>query len=151
MQQKMSIDNLIPSGWFKDVSKSSIWMVGYRMMQTTQQDFSQIPLIVDLGDVRAIFIYGKLSYVDNSNMFDIGDDHTFQIDASKLEPKETNIGSWTLLITPHTSDGLQRREPEIRNSISVAEGLLAALNSRNIIYSKVYENNFDLSSKNLSG
>src|SRR5216117_507110 len=118
MQQKKSIESLIPSSWFNDANKSSIWMVGYRMMQTTQQDFSQVPLIVDVGDVRAIFIYGKLSYMDSSNMFDFGDDHVYQVNASTLEPKESNIGSWTLLITPHTSDGLQRREPEIRNSVS---------------------------------
>ncbi len=146
MQEKTPLYKLIPSGWFSDVTKSSIWMVGYRrMMQTTRQDFSQL-LIVDLGDVRAIFVYGNLSYRDSSNILEFGDDHVYHINASKLETKETNIGSWTILITPDVSDGLQRPEPEIRNSISIAEGLLAAINSPNMVFKKVFENIVELPS-----
>lgn len=149
MQQKISIVDLIPSHWFNDLSKSSIWMVGYRMMRTSQQAFSTISLIADLPDVRAIFIYGILNYFDNINMFDFGDNHVYKVDPSKLT-KESNIGSWTLLITPYNSDGNEREEPDVRNSISVAEGLLAALNSPNIVYQKVFENILELSSLNVT-
>lgn len=55
--------NLISPSWFKDINTSSIWIAGYRMMGVTQKDFTQAHLL-DLGDVRAIFTYGTLSYMD---------------------------------------------------------------------------------------
>lgn len=65
---------LIPSNWFNDANKSSIWVVGYRMMLTTQNDFSRVPLTIDLHDIRAIFLYGKLNYLDSSKV-EFGDEH----------------------------------------------------------------------------
>src|SRR6266566_2141966 len=38
-----------------------------------------------------------------------------------------------------------------RNSITVAEGILSALNSPNIVYEKVFENIVDLSSNHTTG
>lgn len=138
--------NLISPNWFKDVNKSSIWIVGYRMMQVALQDFTQSQPIIDLGDVRAIFNYGSLSYMDASNIFEFGTDHVRNTNYSKFESKETNIGGWTILITPYVCDGVQRTELETRNSIIVAEGLLSALNSPNMVYEKVFENIVELSS-----
>ena len=143
--------NLISSSWFNDPNKSSIWIVGYRMMQVTQEDFTQSQPIIDLGDVRAIFNYGSLSYMDANNIFEFGQDHVRNINPSKFESKDTNIGGWTILITPHLRDGVQRPEPETRNSITVAEGILSALNSPNIVYEKVFENIVDLSSNHTTG
>jgi len=151
MAGKTPIMNLISSSWFNDPNKSSIWIVGYRMMQVTQEDFTQSQPIIDLGDVRAIFNYGSLSYMDANNIFEFGQDHVRNINPSKFESKDTNIGGWTILITPHLRDGVQRPEPETRNSITVAEGILSALNSPNIVYEKVFENIVDLSSNHTTG
>jgi Apea-like HEPN len=148
MTEKTRIMDLISPNWFKDVNKSSIWIVGYRMMQVTQEDFIQsqpMQSIIDLGEVRVIFNYGSLTYMDASNIFDFGQDHARRSDYSKFESKETNIGGWTILITPYVCDGVQRSELEIRNSIIVAEGILSALNSSNMVYEKVYENIVELS------
>jgi hypothetical protein len=148
MADKTLIMNLISPSWFKDVDKSSIWIVGYRMMQVTQNDFIQLqPMqqMIDLGDVRAIFNYGSLSYMDASNVFESGTDHVRSTNYSKFESKDTNIGGWTILKTPYVSDGVQRSELETRNSILVAEGLLSALNSPNMVYEKVFENIVELS------
>ena len=49
------------------------------------------------------------------------------------------------IITPYVYDGVQRSESETRNSIIVAEGILSALNSPNMVYEKVYENIVELS------
>src|SRR5260370_36618921 len=146
MIEKMPVMQFISASWFKDVKKSSIWIAGYRMMLLTQAAFTQSPLIIDLDDVRAIFLYGKLSYMDSSNIFQVGIDHAYNINSTKFDTKETNIGSWTILITPYMSDGVQRSEPDTKNSIVVAEGILSALNSPNIVYQKIYENIIDLSS-----
>jgi hypothetical protein len=145
MAEKTPVMNLISPSWFKDLNRSSIWIVGYRMMQVALKDFTQGQRIIDLGDVRAIFNYGSLSYMDASNIFEFGTDHVRSTNYSKFESKVTNIGGWTILITPYVSDGVQRSEPETRNSISVAEGLLSALNSPNMVYEKVYENIVELS------
>jgi hypothetical protein len=96
MADKTPMMNLISPSWFKDVSKSSIWIVGYRMMQVAQKDFTQSKPTIDLGDVRAIFNYGILSYMDASNIFEFGTDHVRNANYSKFEPKETNIGGWTI-------------------------------------------------------
>src|SRR5437588_9445573 len=145
MAEKTPILNLISPNWFKDVTKSSIWIVGYRMMQVALKDFTQSKPIIDLGDVRAIFNYGTLSYIDASNIFEFGTDHVRNTNYSKFESKETNIGSWTILITPYVCDGVKRTESETRNSILVAEGLLSAFNSPNMVYEKVFENIVELS------
>jgi hypothetical protein len=115
------------------------------MMQVTLKDFAQGQQIIDLGDVRAIFNYGSLSYMDASAIYEFGIDHVRRSDYSQFTSKETNIGGWTILITPYVCDGVQRTEQETRNSIIVAEGLLSALNSPNIVYEKVYENIVELS------
>ena len=137
--------SLIPSSWFNDPTKSSIWIVGYRMVQVAQENFTQSQPMIDLGDVRAIFNYGSLSYMDASNIFEFEQDHVRNINYSKFESKDTNVGGWTILITPYMSDGVQRSESETRNSIIVAEGILSALNSPNIVYEKIYENIVELS------
>ncbi len=145
MAEKTPIMNLISSSWFKDVNKSSIWIVGYRMMQVSLKDFTQSQPTIDLGDVRVIFNYGSLSYMDASNILEFGTDHVRNTNYSKFESKETNIGGWTILITPYVCDGVQRSEIETRNSIIVAEGILSAFNSPNMVYEKVYENIVELS------
>src|SRR6266567_2096216 len=145
MANNTPIMNLISPGWFKDVNKSSIWIVGYRMMQVALKDFTQGQSILDLGDVRAIFNYGSLSYMDASNVLEFATDHVRSINKSKFVSKATNIGGWTVLITPYVRDGVQRSELETRNSIIVAEALLSALNSPNMVYEMVYENIVEIS------
>jgi hypothetical protein len=115
------------------------------MMGVTLKDFKQSQPTIDLGDVRVIFDYGTLSYMDASNVIEFGTDHVRSINQSKFKSKETNIGGWTILITPYVCDGVQRTEQEIRDSINVAEGLLSALNSMNMVYEKVFENIVELS------
>ncbi len=114
------------------------------MMQVARTDFTQSHTI-DLGVVRAIFTYGTLSYMDASNVFEFGTDHVCNTNYSKFESKETNIGGWIILITPYVCDGVQRTELETKNSILVAEALLSALNSPNMVYEKVFENIVELS------
>src|SRR6266567_5271826 len=144
MADNTPVMNLISPRWFKDVNKSSIWIVGYRMMQVARKDFTQGQSILDLGDVRAIFNYGSLSYMDASDVLEFATDHVRSINKSKFVSKATNIGGWTVLITPYVRDGVQRSELETRNSIIVAEALLSALNSPNMVYEKVYENIVEL-------
>jgi hypothetical protein len=146
MAERTRIMDLIPPDWFKDVSKSSIWIAGYRMVGVSLKDFTQSKPFVDLGDVRAIFNYGTLSYMDASNVFEFGVDHVRSTNKAKFESKGTNIGGWTILITPYMRDGVQRTEQEVKESISVAEALLSALNSINMVYERVYENIVELDS-----
>jgi hypothetical protein len=145
MVEKTQIIDLISPHWFKDVSKSSIWIIGYRMMGVSLKDFLQPKPILDLGDVRVIFNYGALSYMDTSEVIEFGTDHVRNINQEKFVSKTTNIGGWTIFITPYMRDGVQRTEKETKESISAAEGLLSALNSPNIVYEKVFENIVELS------
>jgi len=115
------------------------------MMGVGLKDFTQSQPTVDLGDVRAIFNYGTLSYMDASNVLEFGTDHVRSVNKAKFASKETNIGGWTILITPYICDGVQRTEQETKDSISVAEGLLSALNSINLVYEKTFENIVELS------
>src|SRR6266702_7979657 len=152
MEEKISVTNLISPSWFKDVTKSSIWIEGYRMMQVTRKDFLffQSQPIIDLGDVRVLFSYGTLRYMDVSKVIEFGTNHVRNINESQFKPVETNIGGWTILITPYKWDGEQRTEEETRNSIIVAKAILSVMNSPNIVYEKVYENIVELSPFKLS-
>ena len=137
--------DLISPHWFKDVSKSSIWIIGYRMMGVGLKGFLQPKPIVDLGEVRVIFNYGTLSYMDTSEVLEFGTDHVRNVNQAKFVSKETNVGGWTILATPYMRDGIQRTDKETKESINVVEGLLSALNSPNIVYEKVFENIVELS------
>lgn len=147
MEEKKRIMDLISPSWFKDASKSSIWIEGYRMMQVTRPAFClfQPPPFMDLGDVRVLFSYGTLSYRDASKVIEFGTDHVRSINGSQFKSIETNIGGWTILVTPYKWDGVQRTEEEARNSIIVAKAILSGLNSPNLAYEKVYENIVELS------
>lgn len=145
MAEKTRIMDLISPHWFKDVSKSSIWIIGYRMMGVGLKGFLQPKPIVDLGEVRVIFNYGTLSYMDTSEVLEFGTDHVRNVNQAKFVSKETNVGGWTILATPYMRDGIQRTDKETKESINVVEGLLSALNSPNIVYEKVFENIVELS------
>src|SRR5271165_684559 len=122
MAENTRIMDLISPHWFKDVSKSSIWIGGYRMMDVGLNDFSQPMPIVDLGEVRVIFNYGTLRYMDANEVLEFGTDHVRSTNPAKFVSKETNVGGWTILITPYMRDGIQRTEKETKESINVAEG-----------------------------
>jgi len=137
IEKPSPITDLISPNWFTDITKSSVWIAAYRMVHVTQENFTPSPPAIDLGDVRVIFTYGKLGYMDATSNFELGKDHARTINFSK---KETNIGGWTILITPYVRDGVERSELETRNSLAVAEGILVAFNNRNLVYEKVFDN-----------
>lgn len=85
-----------------------------------------------------------------SNVIELGTDHFRNINQAKFESRKTNVGGWTILITPYVSDGVQPLEAETRDSIAIAEGILSAFNSLNLVYEKVFENTVELSPTKVS-
>lgn len=147
----MSLSDLIPSGWFERPEASSIWLTGYQVLRVPQEKLIEGPRILDLSDVRAIVFYGKMNYLDTSQMkFSIITANEWRLDSGGLH-RETQAGSYIMFIAPYMIDGREGNEAGTRQKIAIAVALFAALNGRNIVYEHVFDNIVEVSTLKSTG
>lgn len=124
--------------WFKDKTKSSIWVRGYRMMRVPQTQLPNGSEIVDLGNVRALFIRGVISYIDTPAPPKTGPEGVIHLGGISAEtaPRDTYL----LLMTPHAIDSNPGSEQRSKDLISSAAGFLSLLGGHNIVYTHLFDN-----------
>lgn len=134
------VDLARPS-WFKQEEGSSIWVTGFRVLRIPKEVLSCGARIVDLTDVRAIVLYGELSYTDPADAkIEIVNERLWRFDVAKVQERKTPEGTYLLLLCPFDVDGHKGSEPATRHTISVAVGLLAVLHGRNMVYQRLFDN-----------
>lgn len=143
--EKVGWDTLVPNGWFQDRGKSSIWLSSFRVARVVaEQALSSGHQVVDLGDVRAVILFGQFSYFDPGrwtvNLPGTPEPTLVEFRSEGAGLQQTPKGVWLLLLTPYDVDGRPGDEVEVRRRIESAAGLLAAFGGFNLVYEAGPEN-----------
>jgi len=99
------------------------------------------PIALQLDDVLAVLVYDSISYVlqTSPGIEASGDDGwTFHVEVG--QETEAPLGPYAVLMTHVRPDG--SNEVAARDRISVAVGLLATLNGRNIVFEQLGEGEY---------
>jgi len=134
------LKKLIPSYWFKDLTNSSIWVTCYSMYEISKEDIRDYPKILDFENVRAIILFGEVSYLNYSDFIPQIINSRIHFDKSKIRKEKTPIGTYLLVLTPFDIDGKEGNVNQTKIEISIVAGLLGSFNGRNMIFEKIFEN-----------
>ena len=138
---KARIIDMVPSSWFRETEGSSIWVTGYRVLRVPQESFARGPRVIDLGEVRAVILFGTITCLDSREAkIEIITENQWRLDASAIHGHETPEGAYLLLLAPFDVDGTSGNEAITRQKIGVAAGLFAAFNGRNMVYERLIDN-----------
>jgi hypothetical protein len=133
--------DLVPSDWFKKPAESSVWMAGYRIFKVPPELLASGPKIIDLAKVRAILVFGKMTYQDSSQVeIEFISENQWRVNAGSFGQRETPEGAYLLLMSPFDTDGVTGHEASTRQTIALYVGLLATLFGRNIVYRRLFDN-----------
>lgn len=121
---------LLPEDW----AKSELFVVGYQAFGVPQRDLAQ-PLLLSLGDVLVILVFGSLTYrtVRSMRLSQSADANQFEARMDVGEPRDPPVGPHAVFFTAHDD------EPAARQRITAAAGFLAAFQGKDIVYERLFE------------
>lgn len=138
--KQMTIFDMIPDSWFKDLDNSSVWLACYRVIGVQTDELASLPKTIDLNGIRAIILHGILPFYKSPQLI-VDDYRNLKIDFNQSELKcETKLGTYLLFILPFKVDGVDGDEVLSRYKVSIAASLFAALNGRNMVYEHIFDN-----------
>jgi predicted RNA binding protein YcfA (HicA-like mRNA interferase family) len=132
----LSWDALIPAGWMQS-PEAAVWVTCFHCMGLSKADLSSGCRVTDLGDVRAVILYGHLPYARIGEL-EIHSKGRPEFHMS-TEITRTPEGAYLLLVSPFDHED-PAAELRARANADVAAGLLAAVVGRNIVYRRMFEN-----------
>lgn len=137
----MTYRELVPSSWLMRPEEVCIWATAYRVLGIPKETLTSGPKKVDFTQVRAVFLYGKLSYLE------IGQVHQakqFYAEIPETRMKETPVDVHLLLLTcvntvdKYSSVGNKRASSAWKN-ISAVVALFAAFNEPDIVHEHIFD------------
>src|SRR5438105_5028654 len=96
-QQQVNLADLAPSAWFTQKEGSSIWVSGYRMLRVEKNELLSGIKVFDMGQVRAVLLYGRLKYPKPIEL-EVSNDSQLQFTIPDPYFAETNEGAHLLLV-----------------------------------------------------
>ena len=131
MSNDQRLIDLIPSDWFKDRAKSSVWIRCYWARPIVAARFSD-QLVVHLARALLVFFRGSVTFA-YAERPDI--EPTEDRDARFRTPKRygqaaTPPGTYAFTIAPHDVDGIEAREDVTEAQQDQLEGLLTSYGGR---------------------
>src|SRR5438132_11659945 len=141
MSNDQRLIDLIPSDWFKDRAKSSVWIRCYWARPIVAARFSD-QLVVHLARALLVFFRGSVTFA-YAERPDI--EPTEDRDARFRTPKRygqaaTPPGTYAFTIAPHDVDGIEAREDVTEAQQDQLEGLLTSYGGRATVYRRVFDN-----------
>ncbi|HOX20369.1 MAG TPA: HEPN domain-containing protein [Gemmatimonadales bacterium] len=129
-----------PPEWFSDRDASSVWVAVHRMAMIRQHELPARPVVIPLGDTLALVHWGTVRYTDASRAYiKLEADYSLNLNETAAEDRESVVGAWLALISPHDIDGVKGHEPTTRRRLAAAAGLLSVMHGDNIAYSPLTE------------
>lgn len=149
-EERHSLAALAPATWFGDAAKGSIWLRGYRVMRVSNEQVPAGPKITDLGDVRAVLLFGTIQYQDSrSARIEVISETEWHYEAPEI--RDAPRGCYLLLLTPYFVNGAGGDEPAVRARLDSAAGLFAALSGPNLVYRHLFDNEVAVDEERVSG
>ena len=141
MSNEQRIIDLIPSDWFKDRAKSSVWIRCYWARPIVAAPFSD-QLVVHLARALLVFFRGSVTFA-YAERPDI--EPTEDRDARFRTPRRygqatTPPGTYAFIIAPHDVDSIEAREDVTEAQLDELEGLLTSYGGRATVYRRVIDN-----------
>jgi Apea-like HEPN len=128
-----------PKKWFKDCSKGSLWVTGYRALRVRGQ-FPK-PHVIHLKNLTLVIVQGTIQYLDTgAAKIEIIDEANWKFDGEKIVERTSVAGTYVLIMAPFDVDGTIGNEAAVRNQITEAVGLLTSLHGRNIVFQHLFDN-----------
>jgi len=141
MNDEQRVIDLIPSGWFKDRGKSSVWVRCYWARPIVKPPFTN-NFAIELARSILVFFQGSVtfSYADRPDI-----EPTMDRDARFRTPKRygqatTPPGIYAFTIAPHDVNGTEAREDVTEAQMDELEGLLTSYGGRATVYQRVFDN-----------
>jgi hypothetical protein len=149
----LELEAVLPARWKERSQGRSVLMVCYEVQGLAASEFDR-PAVCDMRDVALVFVKGRVSHRQKVEVtqFWIDEDRRFNV----VHPEPTKIvetpdGIYALFLSPYdVIPPSNTGELEARERISVAQGLVASFQGRNIVYRRIFENSYSLESKRVS-
>lgn len=149
-QRKLKLSDFVPEHWVTDRTRSSAWLTAYRMFRVAPADLESVK-IVDLENVRLVFLRGSITYFDTSvGVIEFVTETELQLDASQFQQRTTPEGTYVLALAPYSIDGAPGSEPATRDHVREAVGLIGAHFGRNGAYQHLFDNILELGTDQIS-
>lgn len=147
IQERMDLLSFIPSDWFLEPEKSTVWIAAFRSTKLTSEDFPTGIKSIDLEKAKVLLLYGEISFLDDrESVWEIAPNSSLTCTFSAKESK-TPLGAWLVFIIPYRIDGKEENERDIRFKLSSLTGLFSGVMGRSIVFEKFFENIIHLKDK----
>ncbi|MCX6558052.1 MAG: HEPN domain-containing protein [Candidatus Aminicenantes bacterium] len=149
-QNKFTFVQYVPSDWVEKKIIRNIWISGYRIF-LNRNKLQFIEKILDLDEIRLVFLFGKFSYLDTKDAkIDFLPEGKFRFDQTKIKRAISNEDVYLLIITPFDKNSANWNEAVIKEKVDIYLGLLILFFGRNIAHELIFENVYGISDNQVS-
>lgn len=141
----------MPKAWLEEARVISVWVSAYRAFLIPRDDLaSQPPIEIDLGDARAVLLWGTLRYIHPPKarlqaLPGIAGEPLIKAEMN-VQQVQSPEGPHLILLLPYGRPDTPGDEPLTRDRVATLLGLLVAQFGPNIAFDHLYDQALDLAS-----